>query len=1014
MTAVSSEERDVRCKPRDLTIQSLANALRCVFNRLARRFESVTVVAILGAVAIAVAIVQLWFLARGCGRLPISLIKLEVTFSATRFARILDEAGACRGNVIDSLITVDLLFPVFYGAAIAALFIWTERWRWVTPDAGRPNRPTPNVGRGRNLAVLAPFAAGALDLLGENLPLWGAAKLLTDPAAVRDAPVRALVFVGSVAATLKWVLLLLSACAILIELISGPRGIVLRRLRYSVLSVALGALPLLLVPQGRDILQRLVEGERPLMRVLLTAIPPVVFAALAVWYCGRKLVQFRFSTVLDDPDQRWYAHFAEHLPRVLGISLIAISGAAFASAGLALIRFVVVAAFGYLLTLLLSRDKKWLGRLGSLVMIGRWKTIPSFDDRIGRAIVATVVGVLIWLPHTLRRRACRVVPCAADEAEWAIWYLRLAAWLCLAAAWVFYLHVYYRRERIRARGKATPDKPLDSTDLDSLRRGLKAGALTAAVASVVVLLVFTVAPVLVGRGLGPLWILALTAANAVFIGSLTVWVHERYGIRLVTLSIIVAVMFSLWNDNHVVRKLDGSRDRVSRRSTIAGHLDAWLDTTTMRSPDGTIPVFLVASAGGGLRAAYWAATTLAAVQDSSPMFARHVFAASGVSGGSLGLALFTGLVRDANGTVDSLPCGRDARTEARARQLFGPHSACVRYFLRDDFLSPVLAKLVAPDVTQWFLPIPITALDRATALEESWEASYATATGRQTFAAGFLDLANARDPAQKLPSLFLNGTHVESGQRYIAAHLVRDSATSVGAGARSMLASRDLLDVMGSDLRVSTAVHNSARFTYVSPAGRVDGPGGIEYGHVVDGGYFENSGLETLGELHDAVRSKTASGPALRPVVLYLCNDPIPCARELAGDTLLKTAGAIAGEWLAPARAILQARGARGSLARAELRNMAGLEFLQLNVCDDLRSSAPAPSSTDSVAVDSARLVVARNRVVTPPLGWLLSRLARDWMDSSLTGRQPRDRGTCREHNAFVLERIRTLMQGMR
>jgi hypothetical protein len=324
------------------------------------------------------------------------------------------------------------------------------------------------------------------------------------------------------------------------------------------------------------------------------------------------------------------------------------------------------------------------------------------------------------------------------------------------------------------------------------------------------------------------------------------------------------------------------------------------------------------------------------------MFARHVFAASGVSGGSLGLALFTALVRDANGVVDSLPCGREPRTEARAREVFGPYSACARYFLRDDFLSPVLAKLVAPDIAQWFLPIPIEAFDRATALEKSWEASYSSTTKRETFSAVFLDLSSPRTAGQQLPSLFLNGTHVETGQRYIAAQLVRNSGTNQGADGRSMLASRDLLDVLGSDLPLSTAVHNSARFTYVSPAGRLVGPRGTEYGHVVDGGYFENSGLETLGEIFGTVRSYSKPGLVLRPVVLYLCNDPIPCARELSADTLLETGGDIAGEWLAPARAVLEARSARGALARAELRSMPALEFLQLNVCDNLRSSTPA------------------------------------------------------------------------
>jgi hypothetical protein len=992
---------------RRLTVATLANVLRRVFDRFARRFDSVTVVSVLAGAAVAVAAVQLWLLERKCKPFPISLIKLEVTFFASRFATILDEAPRqCQSNVATSLVTTDLAFPVFYAAAISALFIWAERWRWVLPDSTRV-RPEPDVGLGRHLAVLAPFAAGLLDL-GENVFLWRAATwLMDDPTTVTSVKVRVLVFLGSAVSALKWSLLLFSACAIVIELLSGPRGIVLRRLRFSLLSVALGALPLLLVPQGRDILQRLVEGEHPYVRVFFAAIPAVLLAALAVWYCGRKIVQFRTSMVFDESEQQWYDHFARHTPRVLGIALIVITGAAFAGAGLALARFLGVAVVGYLLTLRLTGPTRdglaWLGRP---IMLGRWKSIPSFDDRIGRAMVATIVGVFAWLPHRLPTKdGCWIRPCASDEPELAIWSLRIAAWLCLVLAWAFYLHVYFRRPRRECRGVRAVEPTHDAVAPADVSGGLKAGVLVTAVASLLALAVFAAFPVTVGRGIGPLWILAITAANAVFVGSLTVWVYERYKVRLVTLSIIVAVMFSLWNDNHVVRKLEGTGGAVARRSTIAAHLGTWVDSATMARADDT-PVFLVASAGGGLRAAYWAAASLAAAQDSSPAFARHLFAASGVSGGSLGVALFAALIRDANGAVDSLPCGRDPRTETRARATFGPYSACARYFLRDDFLSPVLAKFVAPDIAQWFLPIPVQAFDRATALEESWEASYDSTAGRRTFSEAFLDLARPRTQGGQLPSLFLNATHVETGQRYIASHLVRDTA----AGARSMLASRDLLDVLGSDLRLSTAVHNSARFTYVSPAGRLVGARGTEHGHVVDGGYFENSGLETLGEVSRIVRSYSRGGLVLRPVVLYLCNDPIPCARELAGDTLIRTGGDIAGEWLAPLRAVLDARGARGALARAELRSTPDLEFLQLNVCDNLGSSTGAPARKDTVAADSSTLAAARTRVVAPPLGWLLSRLARDWMDSSLTG-TPNDHGACRDHNAFVLHRIRELLR---
>jgi hypothetical protein len=48
------------------------------------------------------------------------------------------------------------------------------------------------------------------------------------------------------------------------------------------------------------------------------------------------------------------------------------------------------------------------------------------------------------------------------------------------------------------------------------------------------------------------------------------------------------------------------------------------------------------------------------------------------------------------------------------------------------------------------------------------------------------------------------------------------------------------------DVRLETAVRMSAAFPYVSPAARADTPCNAE--HLVDGGYFENSGMFSLGE----------------------------------------------------------------------------------------------------------------------------------------------------------------------
>jgi hypothetical protein len=229
------------------------------------------------------------------------------------------------------------------------------------------------------------------------------------------------------------------------------------------------------------------------------------------------------------------------------------------------------------------------------------------------------------------------------------------------------------------------------------------------------------------------------------------------------------------------------------------------------------------------------------------------------------------------------------------------------------------------------------------------------------------------------------------------------------------LDARGVLEALGADLPLSTAVHNSARFAYVSPAGRIERHDGVARGSLVDGGYFENSGLTTVEDVRRAITAR-AGGRPLKLAVIYLCNDPISCRRDLAVDSSLAAHPSLEGEWLSPLLALLNTRTARGSLARADAASAPGARFFQLNVCDSLYAgTAPA---------DSARARVVRDRVVNPPLGWQLSRLARDWMDASLTtgGRRspgPADSARvvgapCRAHNVATLDSIIGLLPGRR
>jgi hypothetical protein len=72
------------------------------------------------------------------------------------------------------------------------------------------------------------------------------------------------------------------------------------------------------------------------------------------------------------------------------------------------------------------------------------------------------------------------------------------------------------------------------------------------------------------------------------------------------------------------------------------------------------------------------------------------------------------------------------------------------------------------------------------------------------------------------------------------------------------------------------AVLDSARFPYISPTGQLASPGLGTWGHLVDGGYADNTGALAIDELLPLLLQAAAEaglGEQIKPVVLYISND---------------------------------------------------------------------------------------------------------------------------------------------
>lgn len=330
----------------------------------------------------------------------------------------------------------------------------------------------------------------------------------------------------------------------------------------------------------------------------------------------------------------------------------------------------------------------------------------------------------------------------------------------------------------------------------------------------------------------PQWI----GATAVIISAFGFWlviismstILEHYFHAPLLLALIVlAGVFSFFNNNHQVRSITSV---PNQRTELEQHFLQWAKSRT-RNQD-TFPVFLVASEGGGIRSAYWTSRVLSLAQEQNPDFKHHVFALTGVSGGSLGVAMFAGAMR-----YPELP-------DSLYRQGF-------ERFSRLDFLAPVSAWAVYPDMLQRFLPFPVEAFDRAKALEYSWEKGWMQCfpqLGSNFMQAGFLEQMDVQQHPD-LPVLILNTTHVESGNRCLISNVKLPHDQFFNA--------HQLFDITGHDIPVSTAISCSSRFPFITPPAAIKDSSGKRWGHLVDGGYFENLGSATLLETYFSIR-KTA------------------------------------------------------------------------------------------------------------------------------------------------------------
>jgi hypothetical protein len=461
-----------------------------------------------------------------------------------------------------------------------------------------------------------------------------------------------------------------------------------------------------------------------------------------------------------------------------------------------------------------------------------------------------------------------------------------------------------------------------------------------------------IALLLLGLMIGP-----LVAATFVCDGLTLQWRigRLRLGLRRPpVLSLILLYVFVLVPalfDVHTVRVIDAD---PARRQSLDVLFAAW----ARRCAPGTGPVqpVIVAVSGGATRAGLWGAAVLDRVLQAQQPGGPALFAVSSVSGGSLGVAGAMTLLSRERPPCQAADLGPLRPVTDKPVPLAG------------DALGPLLGGWLLNDIPRAAFD-PIAAVirwlsgqqprggDSAEAIEHGFEDLWQAARpeGTPGWDQPFLSLFytdHAGTYREGMPLWFANGTDATTGNRVITAPIAapanRDDTTPW-----PFRGARDFHTLMQADVPISTAINNTARFPYLEPFGEMLPAGGrTQVGSLVDGGYFENEGLQTALELAEWLTAHPPPGRSVQPIIVQATGDGeasvgtadvMTCANVSDGAFLLDDKHS-AWQILAPVLGLNHVRGGHSAVLLRQARDQfcgAPVRFVHFYLPADRGTAVP-------------------------------------------------------------------------
>lgn len=328
--------------------------------------------------------------------------------------------------------------------------------------------------------------------------------------------------------------------------------------------------------------------------------------------------------------------------------------------------------------------------------------------------------------------------------------------------------------------------------------------------------------------------------------------------------LVIMLFISLpYNNNHALLKItgeSGSSAAIDQRKQDSVYVKDWLEqkwkTNQLMSKGDTIPIFIMAAEGGGIRACYWTEQVLKQLHLLYPELYKNTFAVTGASGGTVGLSFFYNYIyQQANNDI----------TRLREKEFY----YSLDTIAGSDFLSGVTYGFLFPDLAQRAIPWPIESFDRAKFLTHGFSAAFAAHTaGAGNSTLTILDqsvlTAYQQPMAFNYPVILYNSLHVEQGQKALfTPYKLSDTYY------KDVL---DIFDSTGVSVPVTEAMVSSARFPIITPPGLMKKTDGTKMGHLVDGGYFENTAIQSAQQTAIMIKRVSSTmnwgGKRVLPVII--------------------------------------------------------------------------------------------------------------------------------------------------